>query len=104
MSSEAIREILTRKPLSDEALERFADTVARLEADGHKMVDVFPLGTINPDAATATFHVNADRAAELVRSLSEQIELRPEIRLFPKGIIDPYFFEVQATIGNQHRG
>jgi hypothetical protein len=92
------KNLISRRELDDATLTSLANAVADLDARGIAPKDVFPLGIIAQDGAAASFEVSPDRLGELVRELAG-LDLKPEIRIFPKGILAPDSFEVRATVG-----
>ena len=102
-SSDDIKRQLSRREISDESLSRLADHVASLDALGFQPKDVFPLGIIIQDGAGVSFEVPAADLGKLVDQIAKLDDLRPEIRIFPKGIISPDSFEVRTTFGRSSR-
>lgn len=94
---------LTKSEISGERLRELAEAVARLEADGFKPTDVFPIGTIIQEGAGVQFDVTPDQLGSIVERLADLKELSSEIRIFPIGIIAPDRFRVETRVGSLSR-
>lgn len=102
-SQDEIHAQLCRRELDQTTLKNLAEAVANLDAKGFLSTDVFPLGIIIQDGAAARFEVEPGRLGGLVDELSRLRDLRPEIRIFPLGIVAPDRFSVEAKIGRASR-
>jgi hypothetical protein len=100
---EEIRAQMCRKELPEASLKELANAIAALDGRGFSPKDVFPVGIVIQEGAGATFEVELARLGEIVEELAKLPSLRPEIRIFPLGIIVADRFEVRATIGRGSR-
>lgn len=95
----AIQAQLCRREIGEAQLKTIAEEVARLTAGGFPAKDVFPLGIIVQDGAGVVFEVQPDSLGKLVDEIAKLKDLKPEIKIFPKGILAPDTFEVRTSFG-----
>jgi len=69
--------------------------IALTKRTGVRVVDWTILGQPTPDAVTGSLHVRPGQAPRVLAGLLKLKDLRPELRVFPRGIPRPDLFEIR---------
>jgi hypothetical protein len=91
---------LAKRQFSDTELKTLAKRLADIDKmDGAWVDDIFVLGTVNPDAINGTFTVEPTKLGTVIDALSGLG--RPNIEVFPLGIIATDGFRVQVNVNGR---
>ena len=98
----AIEKTLTRRLRSDfsaQEVKALGKSIARMQASGLKIDDVFPIGiVVQPDGVSIRGHMSPADVKRLGDLLPDIVGIR-DLRVFPRGIIVPDTFRVHVNIG-----
>lgn len=88
-----------RNSLSAAEIRQVVKAAAAMQKNGVVIDDAFPLGTVvNPDVVSLRGHLPLDKA-DLLGTLMGQLADVRDLRIFPRGIIEPDRLRVHVNIG-----
>lgn len=88
-----------RSEFSSDEVKDLATTIASLQTAGIKVDDVFPIGlVVRPDGVSVRGHVSAADLLKVSQLIPNIGGIR-DIRVFPRGIINPDLFRVHVNMG-----